>query len=242
MGKIIYSHDISRNIIPIHEDDIIFTIVSMIHVSNRPMFDLPRTVYTPKERFEQTMKQLQKLHEIKSENTKIIVQELSLCFTTKSEEIIEMSKYCDLLILYNDSRLVNYYSHVQECNKGLSEILVYCYLYIELLRHNKFKKFIKMTGRYQFKNNFDYSLILNNTNLLRKWNNESNITSFYMLDYKYLEKYFNEIYPNFKKNLDWGIEIILTRFIDKYVDKKEYDEDVKLNIIAIASNGEYFEY
>jgi hypothetical protein len=115
--------------------DVAIIIPSIIHISNKNI----QNIFTPQERFEQTINQLESLKRIK--NITVILVELSLSLSDK--EKLELSKRCDYLYILNDELSLKY-AHQNDTNKSLGEL----YALYKVITNIDCKYFFKFGGRY----------------------------------------------------------------------------------------------
>ncbi len=146
MNVFISSNHMSR--IPstylVHTDPCKYIVIpSIIHVRNTN-----RSVFTGKERLEQTIHQLRSIRK-HVDNVKIVLMEMS---DLTDKEISELSPLVDLLWLLKNDKVLQYYAHTDP-NKNKAEL----YVVHKFLSHKhivqKMTHFAKFGGRYWFTKN-----------------------------------------------------------------------------------------
>lgn len=135
----------------IKEKDIIFdeysniVIVSgIVYVSkNKLLGSHSRSIFSSEERYEQTIQTLKSImHYIP--NSKIILLEQSKFFP--EDKLLNISKYCDYIIHYKNDVNNDYYSNIQDFNKGLGEMYVTNH-FLSLIKNKNFNTILKIAAR-----------------------------------------------------------------------------------------------
>ena len=187
-------------------------ITSVICTQNTPLsYTNTRSVYSHKERFEQTKKTISTIKE-KIPNAKIFIVECSNLDVEQLDYLIKNSDY--FLNLYNNENVKNYTSSI---SKSLGEGTMTLYALNYIFDNNiLFDKLIKISGRYWLSEKFYYSKFDCNNIVIKYIDNDINnvFTAIYQLPKNYafnfklfLEKKFNEMVNCI------GYEILFSIFI-----------------------------
>lgn len=133
------------------EAEINVFIPSVVNVSSNS-FDYVdyRSVFTPKERFEQTVNQVRSIYEKNSNVHTYLLEGSQLTF----DQLDQLTPYCTVILFYNDSR-GNEYANKNK-NKSLYEI----YVMSSMLSITKAKWSFKFGGRYVLSTYFDFANFL----------------------------------------------------------------------------------
>ena len=169
-------------------------ITSVICIENKPLsYTNIRSVYSHKERFEQTKKTIQSIRE-KIPNSKIFVVECSNLNEDMTKYLVQNSDY--FLNLYEDETIR---SNTNGLSKSLGEgtMTIEAFKYIE----NKkimFDNFFKITGRYWLSDNFNYNNFNNDDIVIHYINGDrdNTCTSLYKLHKINVEEFMNFTSPN----------------------------------------------
>ena len=194
-------------------------VTSVINTPNKQLsYSKTRSVFSRKERFEQTKKTIQSIKE-KISNCKIIVVE---CTDFNEEENNYFKDNCDYLLnLWNNKNLHDYIFGISK-SIGEGTMTIKAIQYIQQL-NLEYNYLYKISGRYWLNKNF--TLIEIKSNIFKRINNNPNniFTALYKLDKESVNKllYFlvNNI-ENMKKCI--GYEVLIAHFI-KNIDKKLVD-------------------
>ena len=194
-------------------------ITSVIDTPNKELsYSKIRSVFSRRERFEQTKKTIQSIKE-KISNCKIIVVE---CTDFNEEENNYFKDNCDYLLnLWNDKNLHDYIFGISK-SLGEGMMTIKALQYIQQL-NLEYNYLYKISGRYWLNNNFKIQNIQDN--VFKKINNNTNniLTALYKIDKESVNKllYFlvNNI-ENMKKCI--GYEVLIAHFV-KNIDKKLVD-------------------
>lgn len=194
-------------------------ITSVIDTPNKELsYSKIRSVFSRRERFEQTKKTIQSIKE-KISNCKIIVVE---CTDLNEEENNYFKDNCDYLLnLWHENNLHDYIFGVSK-SLGEGTMTIKAIQYIQQL-NLEYNYLYKISGRYWLNNNFKIQNIQDN--VFKKINNNTNniLTALYKIDKESVNKllYFlvNNI-ENMKKCI--GYEVLIAHFV-KNIDKKLVD-------------------
>lgn len=194
-------------------------VTSVINTPNKQLsYSKTRSVFSRKERFEQTKKTIQSIKE-KISNCKIIVVE---CTDFNEEENNYFKDNCDYLLnLWNNKNLHDYIFGISK-SLGEGTMTIKAIQYIQQL-NLEYNYLYKISGRYWLNENFTLIEIKSNT-FKRINNNPNNIfTALYKIDKESVNKLLgflvNNI-ENMKKCI--GYEVLIAHFI-KNIDKKLVD-------------------
>lgn len=194
-------------------------ITSVINTPNKQLsYSKTRSVFSRRERFEQTKKTIQSIKE-KIYNCKIILVE---CTDFNEEENNYFKDNCDYLLnLWNDKNLHDYIFGISK-SLGEGTMTIKAIQYIQLL-NLEYNYLYKISGRYWLNDNFSLNSVESNI-FKRIDNNPNNIfTALYKIDKESVNKllYFlvNNI-ENMKKCI--GYEVLIAHFV-KNIDKKLID-------------------
>jgi len=207
-------------------------ITSVINTPNKPLsYSNVRSVFTRKERYEQTKKTIDSIKE-KIPNSKLMIVE---CTDFTEEEKSYFEKECDYVLnLWQRKEL---HPKIFGIGKALGEGT----MTIEALKYiieNKFNydNLFKICGRYWLNNDFDYSIYNNNNLVFKKIaGNINNIfTSFYKISYdntKILLNFLLQTEINMKRLI--GYEVLFSHYLKyinysnvKFIDKIGYEGQV----------------
>jgi hypothetical protein len=119
----------------------IFLIPSILHVENS------KTIYSPEERFKQTLNQVKSIKE-RVVDSIIIILELSWM---NLKQIYKISKYSSALIFFTKDQKALSYAH--DKNKNKAEIYLQSFILSKI--ETPFSHFCKFGGRYSLTNIFD---------------------------------------------------------------------------------------
>jgi len=158
-------------------------ISSKIYVSNVPFnYINTRSIFTPDERFEQTVKTIESIRKyipnsyiILFDNSKFIDQKLPL-----------LSNMVDLFINITDDELINYYTD-ENVTKWKS-VIVQMQTTLNYLKTNmidlKINQFFNISGRYTINETFNYDYYDNEDNIFKKNNSVSDRLYYYTSFFK----------------------------------------------------------
>ena len=199
----------SDNIPDINTKDIIISIPSVINVCEC----LNRSLISNNDRYNQTLEQLKTIKKY-IPNSTTILQETSYLQT---KQILELSKLCDYIILYNNDNS-HYYTHQYIKNKGLGELYVLLDI-SRVIRNKNFKYFFKFGGRYKLSDNFTINkfIIPYPTFSCIKGKGRLGILTYsnlYSIPKKYYNLYIEHINVWLSKTTDEPVEHILTMFAE----------------------------
>jgi hypothetical protein len=171
-------------------------ITSKIYISSTAYRHLNyRSIYTPKERFQQNLKTIKSIKQY-IPNYYIVLFDNSI-FTNEERKIL--TDETDLFINIVDNENLNHFTD-KSVNKSYGEI-AQTYHALRYIQKLDIKNFFKITGRYQVNQNFDYSKFNNEYNIFKKltiwWAKNACYTCFYKISQNNIKDYinvFNELY------------------------------------------------
>jgi len=199
------------------ENKNIVLITSKIYVSqNAFSYCNNRSIYTPEERFEQTMLTIESIKKyipdcyiILFDNSKFI----NKYFDYKINSNVDL-----FLNIVNNERL-NYYTDICEF-KAFSELSQLTELYKLIFQNIDFsniKNLFKITGRYTINEKFDYSQYDNVFNIIKKnefvTDRDYWYTSFYKVNKSYIHDFFSKLQVainDYQKYKGFDIEVIFS--------------------------------
>jgi hypothetical protein len=203
--------------------DNLVLITSVINTPNKPLsYTNTRSVFSRKERFEQTKLTIQSI-KAKIPNNKILLVE---CTDFNEEEKLYFEKECDYILnLWNNKEL---HSTIFGISKALGEgtLTIQAILYI---KENNicYNNLIKISGRYWLNDNFDYAIFNNQSIIFRKPDGLATSTVLYKIPnyiqdplYTFLKDNYNNmkncisyetLFSNFLKSIKYNNTI----FFDK---------------------------
>lgn len=195
-------------------------ITSKIYVSNNSFsYCKNRSIYTSKERFDQTLKTIQSIKE-NIPDFYIILFDNSIF--NESEKLI-LNESVDHFINIKDDNNLNYYTDEYQY-KAFSEMAQQISFYDIFLKNsniNNIKNFFKISGRYLINENFNYSKYDNYDNIMKKnllvSDREYFYTCFYKLNNKILHYYFEslkQIFNNKEPFLHMDFEVIIPKILE----------------------------
>lgn len=219
------NNDVKKNLV---------LITSVINTPNKPLsYSSIRSVFTRKERFEQTKKTIKSIKD-KIPNNKIIIVE---CTDFTKEEKDYLEKECEYILnLWNKKEL---HDNIFGRSKSLGEgtMTIEALKYIEELKI-EFDYLYKISGRYWLNENFKINK--DDNNVFKKINNDENniFTALYKIDketiHKLLEFLINNI-ENMKKCI--GYEVLVSHFV-KNINKNLVDT-IGLSGFVTVCGSEY---
>ena len=210
-------------------------ITSVINPPNyRLSYSLIRSVFTRKERFEQTKKTIKSIKE-KIPNFEILIVE---CTDFNSEEDFFFKKECDYVVnLWNNVELhsdIFGISKTMGTKTQMSKGLEY------IINNNIiFDNLITMAGRYYLNENFNYEYFNNDKLIFKRDKFGTPTTTLCKMPYNIINHFLNHLYAhNDNQNGNIGYEILVKNFINNYKNI------IFLNTIGITGfvsvNGENF--
>jgi hypothetical protein len=173
-----------------------------------------RSVYSKKERYEQTKKTISSVRE-KIPNCKILMVE---CSVLDDEEYMFFTQNTDYFINLFDTP---YKSNIYSIYKALGEGTMTAIALEYILQNNIiFDNFIKITGRYWLDDNFNYSNIIPNKAYFRIINSDFVSTCLYSIPYSLVSSLY-EFLLNSNKDFICcaGYEHIIRKFIHTISDE-----------------------
>jgi thymidylate synthase len=217
------NNDVKKNLV---------LITSVINTPNKPLsYSSIRSVFTRKERFEQTKKTIKSIKD-KIPNNKIIIVE---CTDFTKEEKDYLEKECEYILNLWDKKELHDNIFGRSKSLGEGTMTIEALKYIEELKVD-FDYLYKISGRYWLNDNFKINK--DDNNVFKKINNEENniFTALYKIDKNIVEKllYFliNNI-ENMKKCI--GYEVLISHFV-KNIDKKFVDSIGLSGFITVCGN------
>jgi len=204
-------------------------ITSVICIENKPLsYSNIRSVYSHKERFEQTKKTIQTIRE-KIPNSKILIVECSNLNKDMTDYLVQNSEY--FINLYYDEKVRN---NITGLSKSLGEGTMTIYA-IKYIKDNniEYDNLFKITGRYWLSDNFNYNYF-NNDIIIHYINGDINntCTSLYKLHKVNIDDFMNFLNRNI--NLMYqciGYEVLFAIFL------KETKPNNIINLNKIGVNG-----
>jgi hypothetical protein len=139
-------------------------ITSIINTPNKPLsYTNTRSVYSRKERFEQTKLTIQSI-KFKIPNNKILLVE---CSDFTNEEKLYFEKECDYILnLWNNKEL---HSDIFGLSKALGEGTLTSQSFRYIKENNIcYNNLFKISGRYWLNDKFDYTIFNNKSLIFRK--------------------------------------------------------------------------
>lgn len=205
-------------------------ITSVICIENKPLsYTNIRSVYSHKERFEQTIKTIQTIRE-KIPNSKILIVECSNLTEDFTNYLVKHSDY--FLNLYEDEKIRNN-------TTGLSKSLGEGTMTISVIKYIKdnnieYDNLFKITGRYWLSNNFNYDNFNNSDIIIHYINGDINntCTSLYKLHKINIDDFMNFLNRNIHLMYQCiGYEVLFAMFL------KEAKPNNIINLNKIGVNG-----
>mgnify|MGYP001474091361 CR=1 FL=1 len=212
-------------------------ITSVINTPCNPLsYSLTRSVFTRKERFEQTKKTINSIKE-KIPDYKILIVE---CTNFNEEEENFFNKECNYLVnLWNNVELHNDIFGISktmgtkiQMSKGLEYIIN---------NNITFDNLITIAGRYYLNENFNYEYFNNDKLIFKRDKFGTPTTTLCKIPHNIINNLLNHLYShNDNKNGNIGYEILIKNFINNY------ENIIFLNTIGISgfvsTNGENFNF
>jgi hypothetical protein len=199
-------------------------ITSKIYVSDKKFsYVNNRSVYTVKQRFEQTIETIKSIR-INIPNSHIILFDNSI-FDNNYKKILENN--VDTFINITDDKILNFYTNDYEYKafSDISQQLSFYNTFFKNVDINSFKNFFKISGRYSINNTFNFNNYDNEHNIFKKndkvLDRDYYYTCFYKLNTNILNEYFISLQnlidnKNLYENSYSDLEVILPRlFIDR---------------------------
>lgn len=203
---------------------------SVICIENKPLsYTHVRSVFSHKERFEQTKKTIESIRE-KIPNSKIFIVECSNLTEDIQNYLIKESDY--FLNLYEDEKIRN---NITGLSKSLGEgtMTISAINYIKC-NNIEYDNFFKITGRYWLSENFIYNNFNNNDIQIHYINGDVNnsCTSLYKLN----KINVNDLMNFLNRNIDLmsrciGYEVLFAMFL------KEFKSNNIIHLNKIGVNG-----
>lgn len=194
-------------------------ITSIIKTPNKPLSYInTRSIFSSRERFEQTKNTIQTIRE-KIPNSKIMIVE---CSELSDEEYDYFKNNCDyfLNLINNQNAVDKIYSKSKSLGEGTMTIFA-----IDFIKENniEFDNFFKISGRYWLSNNFYYTNFENNDVIVHYINNDVNncCTALYKLHKSNVDDFHNFLISNINLMINCiGYEILFSIFLKNNVSNK----------------------
>ena len=214
------------------ENKNIVLITCKIIVSKNPFsYTNNRSVYTPEERFNQTLETINSIKEF-IPNVFIVLFDNSK-LDSNNYMYIMLKQRVDLFINILNNKELNYYTDVYQYKAfgDIAQQIEFYNLFLKFTELNKIKYFFKISGRYIINKKFNYSLYDNNKNIFKKnihiLDKEYYYTSFFKLDKSILNEYFIKL-KNLLDNKD--------KYENKYSDCEVILPNLIIDKISLLDN------
>lgn len=196
----------------------IVIITSKIYISKNPYsYANTRSIYTPEERFYQTIKTIESVKKYIPDSFIILFDNST--FQTPGY-FYKLKNSVDEFINITDNAFLNYYTDVCDC-KAFSELNQVIEIYKILFKNvelKNVKNLFKITGRYIINEHFDYSQYENNCSIIKKNHNITDrnywYTCFYKIDKNFIHSFFERIQfilENKDKYFGLDLEVIFSK-------------------------------
>lgn len=185
-------------------------ITSVINISKDPLdYSNIRSVYTPEERYDQTLNTIKSCSKIKSKE--ILFIETSNLSKEKEDEI---KKLVDYYYNFSDSEVIKKATNGRY--KGIAES-TQIYEGLKMVDMYKYENIIKISGRYLFSDDFKYSDYDNSENIFKEGPNKTALaTVMYKINKKDFKLY-NETIEFCKTNSGMLEKNYIKFFSNKYI-------------------------
>jgi len=209
--------------------DNLVLITSVINTPNKPLsYSNTRSVFSRKERFEQTKLTIQSI-KAKIPNNKILLVE---CTDFNEEEKLYFEKECDYILnLWNNKEL---HSTIFGISKALGEgtLTIQAILYI---KENNicYNNLIKISGRYWLNDNFDYAIFNNQSIIFRKPDGLATSTVLYKIPNYIqdpLDTFLKDNYHNMKNCISY--ETLFSNFLKSI----KYNNTIFFDKLGVCGN------
>jgi hypothetical protein len=202
-------------------------ITSVTNTPNKPFtYTNIRSVYSRKERFEQTKLTIQSIKKYIPNNKILLVD----CSNFNEEEEKYFEKECDYILnLWNKNELHdNIFGMSKALGEGTQTMEAFNYIKKNKIFYNNL---IKISGRYWFSDNFDYNIYNNEALIFVKIDNNAVRTVSYKIPNNMQETLFNFLINNYDKmKAGIGYEILISNFLKSI----EYKNTVLLNKLGVS--------
>lgn len=197
----------------------IVLITSVINTPNKALsYSATRSVFTRKQRFEQTKQTIESIQN-KLKDVIIIIVE---CSDFNKEEEEYFNKNCDYVFNLWDKKKIHNNIFGQSKSLGEGTMTIEALKYIEELKL-EYNYLYKISGRYWLNENFKISNVENNV-FKKINNNENNIfTALYKLNHKTVQQILEFLISNIEPMQKCiGYEVLISHFV-KNIDKNLVD-------------------
>lgn len=189
-------------------------ITSIIKTPNLPLSYInTRSIYSHKERYEQTKKTIETIKE-KIPNRKILLVECSEFSDSENEYFTNNCDY--ILNLYN---IEDIRKNIYSISKSLCEGTMTYHAINFIINNNiHYDNLIKISGRYWLSNKFNYDLFENEKLVIKYIDNNKNnvLTALYKLPKNIVNNFKDFLYNSFPKMLTCiGYEFLFSEFINE---------------------------
>jgi hypothetical protein len=202
-------------------------ITSVTITPNKPYtYTNIRSVYSRRERFEQTKLTIQSIKKYIPNNKILLVD----CSDFSEEEEKYFEKECDYILnLWNKNELHdNIFGMSKALGEGTQTMEAFNYIIKNKIFYNNL---IKISGRYWFNDDFDYNIYNNESLIFVKIDNNAVRTVSYKIPNNMQETLFNFLINNYDKmRAGIGFEILISNFLKSI----EYKNTVLLNKLGIS--------
>jgi len=185
-------------------------ITSVINTVNKPLSYFPhRSVYSKKERFEQTLKSIESVRKYMPNSYIYMIE----CSNDIEEEEEKLKQLVDTYV--NCFHTKNVRDAVQSPHKGIGEMNFLLYFLNSFDKLPEFNHFFKISGRYRLNDKFNFDKFKDQKNIFKQSDGVF-VTIFYKID--------REFYDSFKKIMKSNIrnvisvEMIFKQNITEYKD------------------------
>lgn len=224
----------------IYKKNLVF-ISSVIHTPNLPFSYInTRSIYSHKDRFEQTKKTINSIRNKIPDSIIFIVE----CSPLEEEEKEYLTNYSDIFINLYDLNNQDLINKIYSRSKSLGEGTITLYVLNYLIENNiDYNDFFKISGRYWLNDNFNYRDFNNDCIVTKKINNDDTnfITSLYKLPNKIIPGWFNFL-TNSSNDMNncIGAECIFANFVNSLQDEKIFVEKIGISG-NIAVSGDFID-
>jgi hypothetical protein len=216
LPNVFNSNTIKPSDIILNKDSVVIGITSVIEMSATPILGhSSRTVFTPEERFEQTLAQLKSIREKTPQAVTVLLDgSISLSWA----KIEELAKHANYVILFRDNLNALTYCHNSYRNKGLGELYKTSFL-LSLLKEKEYGWFCKFNGRSVLSPEFSIDTYKVDCPVVKciKWKGKLGVlafTNFYSIPRRLANHYMEHLKTWLSPNTEEPIEHILTSFLE----------------------------
>jgi hypothetical protein len=169
----------------------IFLITSVINTGNYHWsYTHIRSVFSPQERFEQTLQTIESIRALKDDSIIFLVE----CSNINKEMEDELKKKVDIYLQLYDNELVRT-SCINTEKKGYGEVMKTIKA-VEYLQSNniQFNRFFKISGRYYLNNSFSKTNFSEEKySFSKKWGIDSHSTVLYSVPYAFIKDFYDKL-------------------------------------------------